>query len=65
MDAGIRIKFMSLMRTFKKDDFFNAHCRPKKTVEPGKFPGLVLNKTEFAKLLSNLDNLAGSFSTFD
>ena len=28
----------------KKDDLFNAHCRPKKTVEPGKFPGLVLNK---------------------
>jgi len=28
----------------KKDDFFNAHCRPKKTVEPGKFPRLALNK---------------------
>jgi hypothetical protein len=28
----------------KKDDFFNAHCRPKKTVEPGKIPGYVFNK---------------------
>jgi len=28
----------------KKNDFCNALCRPKKTVEPGKFPGHLLNK---------------------
>jgi hypothetical protein len=41
MDAGIRINF--LMR-IKKDDFFNAHRRPKMIIKAGKFSGLVFNE---------------------
>jgi hypothetical protein len=41
MDAGIRINFSHQLfdefdENAKKDEFFNAHCRPKTTPQSGK-----------------------------